>query len=393
MKKYVSILFLLLGASGSLCAQGIEFNHGNWAEIKAQAKKENKLIFLDFYTVWCAPCKKMAMEVFPLPKAGEFFNRHFINVKVDAEKGEGIMLAKTYGPSGYPTLIFTDADGKQLYRTTGAGTAAELIKYGKIALNPQEDYELLKEKYAKNELGKADLFRYMTITKAKGKDAQVNWIFDRYFALINRTSKSAFELMKEYVNSSKSASFKYLQTHRKEFYPLAGKNQVDGFIKKTLLQEFSARFFYYGKHESFDQYLAAKAALKAQVNLTEKEELQIDKSYYSQAKDEDNYMKVAAMLVKKYSYNNDEELSMILGEAYLIKKEQHLLQFKKWAEMAVAVRGNSLNYFGLAMIYDRLNDKTNALKYVDLSIAASKRDDDGKVGHIEQFKQQIIQKP
>ncbi|MNY20723.1 hypothetical protein D3C86_1542230 [compost metagenome] len=77
----------------------------------------------------------------------------------------------------------------------------------------------------------------------------------------------------------------------------------------------------------------------------------------------------------------------------MIKKEQHLLQFKKWAEMAVAVRGNSLNYFGLAMIYDRLNDKTNALKYVDLSIAASKRDDDGKVGHIEQFKQQIIQKP
>jgi len=393
MKKYISILFLLLGSAGSLCAQGIEFNHGSWAEIKAQAKKENKLIFLDFYTVWCAPCKKMAMEVFPLPEAGEFFNKHFINVKVDAEKGEGIMLANTYVPAGYPTLIFTDADGKQLYRTTGAETAQELIKYGKLALNPQDDYERLKAKYAKNELGKDDLFRYMIIVKAKGNATTINEVFDRYFGLINKPGKQAFEMMKEYVNNSNSSAFKYLQAHRNDFYRQVGKDEVDAFMKKILLLELSGQFLIYDKHEPLDRYLAAKAALKAQVSLTEKEELQIDKSYYSQAKDEENYMKVAAMLVKKYSYNNDEELSMILGEAYSVKKESNLLQFKKWAEMAVALKDNALNYFGLAMIYDRLNDKTNALKYIDLSIAASKRDDDGKVGHIEQFKQQIIQKP
>jgi len=393
MKKYISILILILGSAGMLCAQGIEFNHGNWVEIKAQAKKENKLIFLDFYTVWCAPCKKMAMEVFPLPEAGAFFNKHFINVKVDAEKGEGIVLAKTYGPSGYPTLIFTDAEGKQLYRTTGAETAQELIKHGKVALNPQEDYECLKDKYDKNELGKEELFRYLIIIKAKGNASAVTEVFDRYFGLANTASKQAFEMMKEYVSSSNSSAFKYLQERRTEFYHLAGKKEVDDFIKKILLKELSAQFFYYDKHEPFDRYLAAKVALKAQVSLSEKEELQIDKSYYSQAKDEDNYMKVADKLVKKYSYNNDEELSMIIGESYRIKKEQNLQQFKKWAEMAVAIKDNSLNYLGLAMIYDRLNDKNNSLKYIDLSIASSKRDDDGKVGHIEQFKQQILQKP
>lgn len=393
MKKYIHILILMIGSAGALHAQGIEFNHGNWAEIKAQAKKENKLIFLDFYTVWCAPCKKMAMEVFPLPEAGTFFNQHFINVKVDAEKGEGIMLAKTYGPAGYPTLIFTDADGKQLYRTTGAETAQELIKHGKVALNPQEDYERLKDKYTKNELGKAELFRYLIIVKAKGKTNIVNEVFDRYFGLNNAASKAGFEMMKEYVNSSNSSAFKYLQAHRNEFYRLAGKKEVDDFMKKILLNELSAQFFYNDKHEPLDRYLAAKSALKAKVTLTEKEELQIDKSYYSQVRDEDNYMKVAAKLVKKYSYNNDEELSMILGEAYAVKKEQNLLQFKKWAEMAVAIKDNALNYLGLAMIYDRLSDKTNALKYIDLSMAASKRDDDGKVGHIEQFKQQILKKP
>lgn len=393
MKNYIVILILMIGSAGRLCAQGIEFNHGNWVDIKAQAKKENKLIFLDFYTVWCAPCKRMAMEVFPLPEAGTFFNEHFINVKVDAEKGEGIMLAKTYRPSGYPTLIFTDAEGKQLYRTNGAGTAQELIKHGKIALNPQEDYERLKDQYAKNELGKADLLRYLIIVKAKGNPSSVNEVFDRYFGLTNATSLLAFEMMKEYVSSSNSIAFKYLQTHRNEFYRLAGKKETDDFIKKILLKELSTQFFHYNKQEPLDRYLVAKAALKTKVNLTEKEELQMDKSYYSRVKDEDNYMKIAGILVEKYSYNNDEELSMILGEAYAVKKEQNLLQFKKWAEMAVAIKDNALNYLGLAMIYDRLNDKANALKYIDLSIAASKRDDDGKVGHIEQFKQQILKKP
>jgi thiol-disulfide isomerase/thioredoxin len=391
IKMYL-ILTMLFGMGFILpvLAQGIEFNHGNWNEIKAQARKENKLIFLDFYTVWCAPCKKMAMEVFPLPEAGAFFNKHFINVKVDAEKGEGIDLAKIYRPGGYPTLVFTDADGKQLYRTSGAENAQELIKHGKVALNPQEDYERLKEKYARNELGKEELYRYMIIVKAKGKEAELNGIFDSYFGLFNQASKEAFEMMEEYVNSSDSKSFKYLQAHRKDFDHLAGKKQVDSFMKKVLFRELGAQFFYYNKSEPLDRYMAAKAALKLKVSLTEKEELELDKSYYQQAKDEDNFMRTAAVLMKKYSYDNDEEISMILGGAYIVQKEANLLLLKKWAEMAVAIKDNSLNYLSLAMIYDRLNDQASALKYIDLCTAASKRDDDGKVDMIAQFKQRIL---
>jgi thioredoxin-related protein len=391
MKTYITMLFLLTGTTLSVCAQGIEFNHGNWNEIKAQAKKENKLIFLDFYTVWCAPCKKMAMEVFPLPEAGEFFNQHFINVKVDAEKGEGIDLAKTYRPSGYPTLVFTDAEGKQLYRTGGAENASDLIKSAKVALNPQGNYERLKEQYVKNELSKEELYNYMIIVKAKGKDAEVNGVFDRYFELFNQTSKQAFEMIEEYVSSSDSKSFKYLQAHRNDFYRSAGKKQVDDFMKKVLIRELGAQFFYYNKNEPLARYLAAKGVLKLKVSLTEKEELQLDKSYYQQVKDEDNFVKTAAVLVKKYIYKNDEEISMILGGAYMVKKEENLLLLKKWAEMAVAIKDNSLNYLSLAMICDSLNDKTNALKYIDLCIAVSKRDDDGKAEMIGQFKQRIIQ--
>ena len=64
--------------------QGICFYSGNWEEVCRKAAGENKVIFLDVYTSWCGPCKKMASEVFTLPEVGSFFNTHFINYKIDA---------------------------------------------------------------------------------------------------------------------------------------------------------------------------------------------------------------------------------------------------------------------------------------------------------------------
>ena len=55
MKKLI-FLFLTLGVLfGEASAQNrsIQFKEGNWESLLQQAKKENKLIFLDCYTSWC----------------------------------------------------------------------------------------------------------------------------------------------------------------------------------------------------------------------------------------------------------------------------------------------------------------------------------------------------
>ena len=54
------------------------------------AAKENKMVFIDFYTTWCGPCKRMSKEVFPQQEVGEYFNRTFISLKLDAEKENGL---------------------------------------------------------------------------------------------------------------------------------------------------------------------------------------------------------------------------------------------------------------------------------------------------------------
>ena len=94
MKKIIFIL-LLCGYGISVLAQGISFQKGNWKEILAMAKKEKKLVFIDNYTSWCGPCKKMVKEVFPMQAVGDFYNANFVCYKLDWEKGDGVEVAKS----------------------------------------------------------------------------------------------------------------------------------------------------------------------------------------------------------------------------------------------------------------------------------------------------------
>ena len=94
--RQIIILFafaILIGTSSS-AQEGIVFSDGTWFQLLEKAKKEDKVIFMDAYTTWCGPCKKMARETFTQKSVGEFYNTNFINVKMDMEKGEGIQLAR-----------------------------------------------------------------------------------------------------------------------------------------------------------------------------------------------------------------------------------------------------------------------------------------------------------
>lgn len=110
---------------------GIQFQKGTWEESLQQAKKENKLIFLDIYATWCGPCKKLKANTFSNEEVGIFYNTTFINVALDGENGEGIDLARRYGVRGYPTLLFIDAHGKVVSGTSGYHNPSEFLALGK----------------------------------------------------------------------------------------------------------------------------------------------------------------------------------------------------------------------------------------------------------------------
>ncbi len=110
---------------------GIQFNKGTFKEVLQQAKKENKLVFIDIYATWCGPCRRLKANTFSNAEVGKLYNQKFVNVAFDGEKGEGIMLAQKYAVSGYPTLLFLDGNGKIVVRTGGYQNPDEFIELGK----------------------------------------------------------------------------------------------------------------------------------------------------------------------------------------------------------------------------------------------------------------------
>jgi thioredoxin-related protein len=144
--------------------EGIRFETSRWTEVLASAKKQDKLVFVDMYTSWCGPCKQMMARVFPQPKVAAYFNQHFVNYKLDAEKGEGVAVAAKYSVKAYPTYLFVDAKGQLVYRISGYQEAEKLLAEAAVAQQEKNDprpFVLWNEKYEKGERDKDFLLGYL----------------------------------------------------------------------------------------------------------------------------------------------------------------------------------------------------------------------------------------
>lgn len=164
MKKInliLAMLFLAIAAQ----AQGIQFESAEWKDVVEKAKKAHKLIYMDIYTTWCGPCKVMAAQVFPNESAGSKYNDLFVNYKIDAEKGEGIGLAKKYQVEGYPTNLYINPETEEIvYRVMGATDVPEFLNRADVAILEQKDpmkWSDYEKKFAKGNPDKAFLIAYL----------------------------------------------------------------------------------------------------------------------------------------------------------------------------------------------------------------------------------------
>lgn len=158
-KKYLSALaqHILVGQEA-----GISFDVHTFAEAMEKAKAENKLVFMDCYTTWCGPCRMMAAQVFTQQKVGDYFNEHFVSLKMDMEKGEGITLGKKYGVTAYPTMLILDTQGNVMHTMVGSRSVEELIKEAREHSDPAKGYAVSKAAYEAGERTPDAIANYIT---------------------------------------------------------------------------------------------------------------------------------------------------------------------------------------------------------------------------------------
>lgn len=164
MKRILSFLMFSLfcvdvfGQDG-----GVAFmDNEPWENVIKKAKEENKLIFVDCYTIWCGPCNRLTEEVFPQKEMGDYMNHRFVSVKYDIEKGEGARFKELYVNeiSAYPTLLIMDTEGKLIHKLVGYQPMMPLMNSIQRGLEGVNVYAM-KEKYAQNKNDKAFIKDYL----------------------------------------------------------------------------------------------------------------------------------------------------------------------------------------------------------------------------------------
>lgn len=228
MKKKLLSLIVLSLASTMCFAQGINFVESYDKALKL-AKKYDRKIFLDVYTQWCGPCKAMEKNIFPLQEVGDFFNRNYLSVKIDAGTEEGKKIAEKFGVNSYPTSVFLDKNGKFIHKISGGLQAKKLILEAKKSMSPKA-MELRKkmDKYVAGKMNNEEIPSYLKLLKEVDLDCST--VLDDYLSTFKKRrlyTDDVYKLIVTYSRGTSSPSFKFLVDNYKKFSKVVDKKNFD----------------------------------------------------------------------------------------------------------------------------------------------------------------------
>ena len=223
--RLIIITFLSLFSLG-ITAQGIDFFEGTWAEAVAEAKKQDKVIFVDAFATWCGPCKMMSKNVFTDRSVGDFYNKNFINLKLDMEKGEGLEFRKKYPVAAFPTLFYIDYSGEVAQKIRGALQVPDFIKAGKAALRKIDRSGEFAEAYEKGDRSPELIYSYIKALNQAGKPS-LKITNDYLRDQSNLATEDNYKIIFEGAVEADSRTFKLLTENRKPIEAIFSKQLVE----------------------------------------------------------------------------------------------------------------------------------------------------------------------
>ncbi len=264
MKK--SILSIMFCAMGLTALAQTNFRHISFDEAIAAAKQENKLVFIDFYTDWCGPCKMMSRDVFPQKSVGDFFNDKFVCIKLNAEK-EGVDLAKRFEVKAYPTFLVLNTKEEVQLELRGAMDGDAFVAKVSAGLNPEMSPARMAERYNSGERTPELVNAYAMLHMEQRKEEEGFKIVNDYFASLTDAQRVAAPnafLYTRYTLDINDVKGKFMVAHRNEFDPSVREaimERIGRLYNSALTSYFSGYIFRENKYKEED-YLALKKEMQ-----------------------------------------------------------------------------------------------------------------------------------
>jgi thiol-disulfide isomerase/thioredoxin len=99
---------------------------------QAAADGGKRFVLVDFYTVWCGPCKKLDETTWKDQEVRDWLSKEAVCLKLDAEKD--VPLAEKYRINVYPTVLLLRPDGAEIDRLVGYRDAKTFLADAREAL-------------------------------------------------------------------------------------------------------------------------------------------------------------------------------------------------------------------------------------------------------------------
>ncbi|PKQ63937.1 hypothetical protein BZG02_07960 [Labilibaculum filiforme] len=377
MKKILISLLVVLYTSSAF-AQGIEFEHITFDEALAKAKTENKLVFLDCYTAWCGPCKWLAKTIFPIKEVGDYFNKNFVNIKMDMEKGEGPRVQKMYSQiNSYPTLLFINSNGAVVHAIKAASDASSLIEEAKKALDPSKRIDVMEAKYESGERASGFMLNYLVAIANQGNKEKFERLGNEYLSNLSNEDlidKTNFEILRMLDFEYEGSRCLFVKNHKEEFVKVSSIKEVDQYL-------FYAHTTYVGKLMSKREvtFEALDEALKNYLSEFSSRGEGIArmgyKEYYLRHKMFDAYFNLTnKYIANDFAISNEEGVYCIISSVYGIALDSESKDIEgadEWVisncERAIKLSPDTAEpYLFLASVYKRQNKKELAVEKVNI---------------------------
>jgi len=370
MKKTAILSFLFLAAIAF--AQGIKFEEGNFKSILAKAKKENKLVFIDAYAVWCGPCKLMVKNIFPLKPVGDYYNANFVNAKIDMEKGEGIDLAKKYNVKVFPTYLFINGDGEEVHRTIGYVEEKDFIQFAMDAGDPNKRLTALKQKFEKGEKDSEFLLNLAELTVYNDTEFS-NRVLERYFAAKPEINQNNLQLLFQAMKSTEGAPYRIFTERKADILKMLPEQQYASMDKNVKVNTVMAKAYNATTKKLDEAYFLAETQKFMTKDEAENLLKRVKASRALKDKDFAMYEKITIELNKDTSALSADQLNSLAWNFFEnVTTKSSLETAVKWAQESVNKNENYANTDTLANLYNKIGDKKNAKIWAQKSLELGK---------------------